>query len=335
MSIDARKVLFFSHDGKLGDAIVNTAFVAGLARHDPACEIHATVAGVTDVFWEQDPRIARRWKLSCSWSDTIRTGLALRREKFDCIVTWQRMRSERNRTLLWLAKPDRVIDLHAFNGAGIAHKIEACGEALCQAGVAVERRELAYDVRFAARSERVDAQFPPGQRVIVINLFAADAERTVARADAVAMLRGLQAAAPGAALCLVCTDDTAAAALAIAEESGTGQVMSCEGSLAQLFRLCERADLVISPDTAVIHIASAFDTPVVGIYQDNGVKPVQWGPRSSACAIVLSRCPLSIGGFSVDEVVARSVALLESGGLPLQPWREAPVPTLNAAPGPA
>lgn len=318
MSIDGRKVLFFSHDGKLGDAIVNTAFVAGLKRHDPACEIHATVAGITDTFWKQDPRVARRWKLACNWRDTIRTGLALRREQFDCIVTWQRMRSEKNRTLLWLARGRRVIDLCEFNRAGVAHKIEACGAALGQLGVAVERGELAYDVRFAARSEQVDARFPPGRQLILVNLFAADAQRIVARADAVAMLRGVQAALPSAALCLVCTDCSSATAHAIVEESGAGEVMNCEGSLGQLFRMCERADLVISPDTALVHIASAFDTPVVGIYQNDGIKPVQWAPRSSASAVVLSRSALSIEGFSVGEVIAHAARLLSRqavGGL--------------------
>ncbi|MFD2366655.1 glycosyltransferase family 9 protein [Pseudoduganella sp. GCM10020061] len=314
MSTDARqcaprKVLFFSHDGKLGDAIVNTAFVAGLARHNPGCEIHATVAGITAAFWEHDSRVARLWKLGRGWGEAIRTGLALRRERYDVIVTWQRMRSEKNRALLWLARPGRVIDLHEFNRAGVVHKIEACGEALGQAGVIVEQSELAYDVRIAARSEQVDAQFPPGQELIVINLFAADAERNVARADAVALLRGLQAAAPEAVLCLMCTDATAATAFAVVEESGTGQVMNCEGNLHQLFRLCERADVVVSPDTAVIHIASSFRTPVVGIYQNNGIKPVQWGPRGCASAVVLSQCPRTIQGFCVDEVVAQAAAL--------------------------
>lgn len=323
MSIDVgargpRKVLFFSHDGKLGDAIVNTAFVAGLARHDPACEIHATVAGVTAAFWSQDSRLARVWKLGRGWGDAIRTGLALRRERFDCIVTWQRMRSEKNRALLWLAKPGRVIDLHEFNRAGVVHKIECCAEALEQAGV-LELGELEYDLGIAPRCERLDAQFPAGQQVIAINLFAADAERNVSREDAVAMIRGLQQLAPQATLCLVCTDATAETAFATVQESGTGQVVNCEGDLNRLFRLCERANLVISPDTAVIHIASAFDTPVIGIYQNNGVKSVQWGPRSKAAGIVLSACPLSIKGFDVKEVLGHAKTLLAKPADPVIP----------------
>ncbi|HEU4852531.1 MAG TPA: glycosyltransferase family 9 protein [Telluria sp.] len=320
MSIDAgarkpRKILFFSHDGKLGDAIVNTAFVAGLARHDPSCEIHATVAGITAAFWAQDPRITRLWKLGSSWGEAISTGLALRREGFDCIVTWQRMRSEKNRAMLWLARPRRVIDLHEFNRAGVVHKIESCAEALGQAGV-LQQCELEYDVRIAPRCERLDAQFPAGQEVIVVNLFAADAERNVAREDGIAMLQGLKEIAPDAALCLLCTDHTADAAAATVREAGAGQLVNCEGDLNRLFRLCERADLVISPDTAVIHVASAFDTPVIGIYQNNGVKCVQWGPRSKAAGVVLSECPQSIRGFDVQRVLDHAAELRKVGTVP-------------------
>ena len=72
---------------------------------------------------------------------------------------------------------------------------------------------------------------------------------------------------------------------------------------------------MISPDTAVIHIASAFDTPVIGIYQNNGVKCVQWGPRSKAAGVVLSGCPQSIRGFDVHHVLDHA-AELRKGTVP-------------------
>ncbi|WP_167758552.1 glycosyltransferase family 9 protein [Zemynaea arenosa] len=297
------KVLFFSHDSKLGDAIVNTAFVAGLKRLDPACEIHATVAGVTDAFWAQDARVARRWTYAIrSWKHAIQLALALRRERFDYIVTWLRPRSEKNKLLLWLARPGRVIDLDEFNRGPVQHKVAACREALAQMGRRCDG-ELAYDVRAEARCAQLDAAFASGQEVIVVNLFAADAERNVSLADAVTLVRGLHAQAPDAALCLPCCGAHEAQAREVVAQSGVGEVVSCEGNLARLFRLCQRADLVVSPDTAVVHIASAFDRPVIGIYQNNGIKPVQWGPRSRASAIVLSKSAQTLDGFSIAEVL--------------------------------
>lgn len=303
------KVLFFSHDSKLGDAIVNTAFVAGLKRLDPACEIHATVAGVTDAFWAQDARVARRWTYAVrSWKHTVQLALALRRERFDYIVTWLRPRSEKNKLLLWLARPGRVIDLDEFNRGPVQHKVAACREALAQMGRHCDE-ELAYDVRAEACCPHLDEAYGSERDVIVVNLFAADAERSVGITDAVTLLRGLHALAPDAVLCLPCCAGTEAQARAVVAQARVGEVVSCEGNLARLFRLCQRADLVISPDTAVVHIASAFDRPVIGIYQNNGVKPVQWGPRSHACAVVLSKSPQTLEGFAIAEVLLHAAHL--------------------------
>ena len=45
------KVLFFSHDGKLGDAIVNTAFVAGVRALAPHAQIDVLASSASMDFW--------------------------------------------------------------------------------------------------------------------------------------------------------------------------------------------------------------------------------------------------------------------------------------------
>lgn len=307
-----RKVLFFSQDGKLGDAVVNTAFVAALKQARPDCAIHATVAGATTPFWAADTRIGKLWPVQRpGWLDTIRTGLAMRRERYDYIVTWQRLRKEKNKLLLWLAKPGKVIDLRAFNAGPLHHKIDASGAVLAQMGVEAVA-PLAYAIGMPAACAELDALLPPGQEVIVLNLFAADAERNIGPAQAEEMLRGLRALAPQARLCLLCTNATLAAAQAAAVASDSGaEAINCDGNLPRLLRLCQRADMLISPDTAPIHIASAYDRPVVGIFQNNGVKSVQWGPRSHRSACVLSASKDGLAGFAVADVL-RAVAQLRA-----------------------
>ncbi len=321
------KVLFFSHDAKLGDAIVNTAFVAGLRQHAPLCEIHATVAGVTAPFWARDPDIKTRWPLQKpGWLELIRTALALRRERFDYIVTWHKMRSEKNRLLLWLARPGAVIDLRDYNRGEVRHQIESCREALAQM---FQRRDfnLAYDIKLAPRCQELDIQLPLGQELIVLNLFAADPGRTVPFDEAVAIMQGLGARAPHALLCLVCNDETQLAAARVLEQCGVaGRLINCEGNLDRLFDLCDRADLIISPDTALIHIASALDTPVIGIYQNNGIKAVQWGPRSRLRALVLSVGADGISGFSVAQVLIHADNLRASNS-----YGSAPATRIQAA----
>ncbi|MET3135003.1 ADP-heptose:LPS heptosyltransferase [Oxalobacteraceae bacterium GrIS 1.11] len=303
------KVLFFSHDGKLGDAVVSTAFVAGLRAHAPHCEIHATVAGATAVFWARDARLRTLWPLARrGWRAVFATGRALRRERFDYIVTWRPMRSEKNRFLLWLARPGRVIDLRQFHASPPRHQIDACREALLQIGWDGDG-ELAYALG-AGDGAQLGGVAADGREIIVVNLFAADRERNIDAQAGAAILRGLRSSAPEALLCLVCSDATAGAARHVLAQPGVvAQLLNCEGNLERLIALCGRADLLISTDTALIHLASAFDTPVIGIYQNDGVKALQWAPRSRLRAQVLAAGADSIAGFSVEGVLQHAAAL--------------------------
>ncbi|MBI3259681.1 MAG: hypothetical protein HYZ54_09435, partial [Ignavibacteriae bacterium] len=51
--------------------------------------------------------------------------------------------------------------------------------------------------------------------------------------------------------------------------------------------LVKQADAVISPDTAIIHIAAAFDRPVVGLYKNSIEHCIEWGPEHSKSIIVM------------------------------------------------
>lgn len=101
------KILMFSHDGKLGDAVVNTAFLRGARLLDPGVEIHVLASGNSGNFWHDDPRIARVWNFeNPPVLECLRTSWAIRRERFDYLVTFKaRFRSEKTRILLKLAAP--------------------------------------------------------------------------------------------------------------------------------------------------------------------------------------------------------------------------------------
>jgi ADP-heptose:LPS heptosyltransferase len=164
------------------------------------------------------------------------------------------------------------------------------------------------------------AHLLPDQELIVVNLFGSEPNhaRTVSTAAAVAVLQRLAVALPEAAVALSCTNSTQA----LAQQAIDGAraqadvgihwralVVNTENDLPGLMALCDRASVVISPDTSLIHIASALDKPVVGIYQNDGVKSIEWAPLCSHFDVVISPDPKTIHGFSADEVVQKVVAV--------------------------
>lgn len=61
------------------------------------------------------------------------------------------------------------------------------------------------------------------------------------------------------------------------------------------------SDILISPDTAAVHIASAFNKPVAAIYPDYEWNFVSWKPLSEKYVAIKSKSNL-INSVSVDEV---------------------------------
>jgi len=76
--------------------------------------------------------------------------------------------------------------------------------------------------------------------------------------------------------------------------------------------IIQNLDLLISPDTSFVHIASAFNTPIVGLYWNTPVKTVIWGPLSTNQYIVtapkVGEC--SLVNINIDTVVKESFRLL-------------------------
>jgi ADP-heptose:LPS heptosyltransferase len=117
----------------------------------------------------------------------------------------------------------------------------------------------------------------------------------------------------------------------------------------ELAALCERADLVVSNDTAPVHIASALGRPVLALYGPN--TPVLYGPLSrgsvafwhrTPCSPCLThdnhrsslcRMPVCIRSVSVDEVAAAAERILRRRAGGGEPLPEAAVAS-RAVPGP-
>src|SRR5450830_1083546 len=101
-----------------------------------------------------------------------------------------------------------------------------------------------------------------------LNFQGSNAQRTVSVADAQRCCAALAARYPRHALLLIAAPGTEARAAEIVDGAGHANVMAAPptGHILALAALIRRCELVLSPDTSVIHIASAYDKKIVGYY---------------------------------------------------------------------
>lgn len=72
-------------------------------------------------------------------------------------------------------------------------------------------------------------------------------------------------------------------------------------SLTQISAVLSRLDLLITPDTSLVHIARSFQVPVVGFYPEYKGIYRQWCPYGQPDGVVLSYGEDNIFGITVDQ----------------------------------
>ena len=74
--------------------------------------------------------------------------------------------------------------------------------------------------------------------------------------------------------------------------------------------LISQLDLVITPDTSIVHIASAFNKAIVTIHEDNRDSYELFAPTSELYRTVFSSSKKSLKGYSVDFLVSHCIELI-------------------------
>ena len=86
-------------------------------------------------------------------------------------------------------------------------------------------------------------------------------------------------------------------------------------TLVEASAIIARLDLMISPDTSIIHIARAFDLPVVGLYTRAMINFRQWHPFEFVHGTVVSNDDNGLRDIAVDEVYAKFNEIADSAHL--------------------
>ena len=74
--------------------------------------------------------------------------------------------------------------------------------------------------------------------------------------------------------------------------------------------LVEQLDLIISPDTSIVHLASAFDKPIVSIHENNKHSFRLWSPSSTLSKTVFAKSNYGLFDYNVDKIIKYSLEFI-------------------------
>jgi ADP-heptose:LPS heptosyltransferase len=154
------------------------------------------------------------------------------------------------------------------------------------------------------------------RRLIGLNAEASDQARSIHDAEIIEICRNIHQRDDNATIVLFSSPHKRAHVMALVDQARLQNVILEQGSrnIFDAAALVSQLDVMITPDTSFIHIASAFDIPTVGIYPKDDEHLVYWGPRSSRYRVIFPpRADTGIRGFSNTLVVDAALDLLQPG----------------------
>ncbi|UCE24617.1 MAG: glycosyltransferase family 9 protein [Candidatus Zixiibacteriota bacterium] len=325
-----RNVLFLRPE-KIGDMVISLPVFDGLKEHFPQIKISILGSPTNRAIISDDPRFERIYIYRKNPLRVIQVLLAMRRGDYDCVVD---MIGNDSVTALFLSqlcargKPRigvgkvKYRDYYDFNYdhrlGNTGHIIENTLKLLEAFGIDSSNISC-YSEPFikpdakAKASDYISSITNSDKRLIKVgyNLSAGSPTRIWAEEKAVALLKKILAYNHGCRVILFSTPAERERAMALKEKVGDNvELVPDRLNLTEAAAIIKHLDLLITPDTSLVHIARAFKVQVVGLYSRYMKNFLLWRPYGQKAGAVVSGCDGNIFDITVDQVYDTFVDLV-------------------------
>ena len=316
------KVLFLRPE-KIGDMVISFPVFDGLKEHYPHIKISILASPRNDAIIKNDPRFDKIFLYRKNlWRD-VKEMLAIRHEKFDCVVD---MICDDSVTALFLSqlaapgKPrigvgkGKYREYYDFNydhrRGNTGHIIENTLKLLTAFGLDGDSisgyAPPFLDTHSLSKAEgflRRVSQDTPEEVKIGFNLSAGSPTRIWAEEKSVELLkRVLQANGNCHVIIFAVSSDRRRAERLCRRFNERVHLVPDGLSLTEASAVISKLDVLISPDTSLVHIARALRVPVVGLYSRFMKNFLLWRPYDQEVGAVVSENDDNIFDISVNDV---------------------------------
>ena len=317
---ELKNILILRGEGSLGDAILSSCMYREIKKANPAVKISVACFGGAYDYLAKNPYIDVSYRIPARrvirpnqrWLRLSWLGFKLRRKRFDFVLDFAIKNFYNWRFFKWLCGGDRVLDSQTSPVPFVRGEAPAkeCAKQVLELFISSPvdaSYELPVPPQTAARVAGFVAKHVP-EGYILLNPFGSVGTRSLNR-EAFGYVLDFAVRQSGLPVIIPCMP----AQKAVVEEY-LRNVSAEEGLIYQtadvfdLFALVRGARLVITPDTAVVHVAAGFEKPTVAFYNSYHV----YNSPNNPNARVVKTDPLSVSVFSraeFEEAFHSAVAL--------------------------
>ena len=327
----SKSILFLRYD-RIGDMVITTPIFRELKALYPYINIIVLASKLNKGVLLNNPNINEIY--TCNKNNILSDIfllIKLRRKKIDVCVEFDHSVIPHAILRLIAIKPKKIISVAKFGRYGVnknelglydiftektkgQHLSDIWLNTIRPFGVIPKSNK--YDLYITDKQELLAKKFLkkyPNKSLIGINLEGAVKGKKIEFSKFKEILRGIYQIKNDIQVIILSSPERFQFFNKKIEEMSLEYVISSyqTNTILDVAALIKELDLVITPDTSIVHIASAFDIPLVSIHEDNKDSYSLFAPKSKNNRTVFSKFPDRLEGYNVGKIIENSVELLK------------------------
>lgn len=288
-----KSILFLRHDGKIGDMVVNTLMFREIKKVYPDIKIGIVARGAAIDIIENNPYIDKIYNYEKNRKKIKELAKELENDKYDLLVDFSEMLRVNEMMLINLAKAKFNIGIKKENWKlfDISLNIRNYNEHISKMYIkilnflGISELDTTYDLYPSEYLlEKINLT---ANKYIVFNPFAASKHRSFSEENIIKFLNILEK--KYTEKIVIIGEEEKLSSLKEIKDNEKILIFKTK-KIMELLELIKYSKLVITPDTAIVHIATAFNKKSICFYRKEKGKEdnnsIFWSPNSSNAHII-------------------------------------------------
>lgn len=327
-----KKVLVFRYD-RIGDMILTTPLFRELKKHNPNIEITVLASKANKDILKYNPNISEIFtNYKNNLLQDIFKLIQLRLKRFDVCIELDHSVITHAIIRHKIINPKKIISIYKPGRYGVLgselqlydyytnkdeknHFSRIWLDILIFFGITVTSNK--YDI-FLSNIERDKANlflFDIKDKIkIGINIEAFSQNKNIKIFDLKKICKGLYEFNKDISIILMGSPLHRKNLFALIHEMNLAYVSASfrTETILEVAALIEKLDMVISPDTSIVHIASAFNIPIISIHEKNEKSYRLWAPTSELRDTIFSMNEVGINDYNVDHLISSAREIIQT-----------------------
>ncbi|MDA8905289.1 hypothetical protein N9I58_02360 [Candidatus Thioglobus sp.] len=210
-------------------------------------------------------------------------------------------------------KPDSVLPYDYYTNKNLKHQRDTCLDILRLLNITCNNKS--YDI-FYTKQNKLNAlsflsSFEASKIIIGLNIEGSSEKNKILNEDVIKLILELYSMNNNIIVILLHKPKDRDRIISLIPDEASSFVFPSypTKSVLDLAAIVDAVDLIISPDTSIVHMACALKKPLVAIYRDRVSNFDKWYPISDCNHIVFSKYKDSLKGIDISNIISKVLTL--------------------------